>query len=144
MRLVRVCQLVIVGLLAFGAGLFVAAQGVHFLQVAGTIASVDPERRVVTVASGTTWRHPIRTATAFVVASESSVSDLGGQPLQLADLKPGDQIEVAYVVERGKNVAQALLLQGWRRVMPKPGETPVRGIETAPLEEPLSSMSSPR
>lgn len=129
-------------------GWFVATRSTEgvsqFLYAAGTIAKIDLDQSLVTVEAKKGGILRIRTAKAFVVAPQSGISDLGGQPLRLDDMKAGDQVTIAYTVEGDKNVAQAMVLQGWRKVKPKPEEEPVKGLETAPIHEPLSSPSPAR
>jgi hypothetical protein len=110
------------------------------LQAGGTIATINPEHRVVTLERREDGgRLPLGKAEAFVVTPQSAISDRGGQGLQLHHLKPGDEVTIRYSEQDGRNVASAVILQGWRMTVPRPGEERTRLLKPTPLEEPLST-----
>jgi Cu/Ag efflux protein CusF len=67
---------------------------------AGQIATVDPDRRKITLRQG-------ETVLSFKVAQTATIT-LNGQNAELADLKAGQQAEVQYFVQDGINRASSV------------------------------------
>ncbi|MBI3996063.1 MAG: hypothetical protein HY352_00235 [Candidatus Omnitrophica bacterium] len=136
----------IVTLLALGLthGAYVAAQMANapatLQQISGKITAIDVQHGAVKLQPLTMGATPAPSAeqpTTFVVGEDTRISR-GLKQAELEELKVGDHVKIDYAKQGGKNVAQAIIVQG------SAAEEGAPRAEKAPSKTSLPEPGSPQ
>lgn len=116
------------------------------LQMTGKILAIDTNGKVMRLEAdsraGGAIAGGIKQVLDMALTEETVITKAGAQA-KPEDLKFGEQVQIAYDVEQGKNIARAVVVQEPGQAMPADSAAPQAGAVTEPAPPPAAPAQEP-